>query len=168
MKKIMLLLILVLSLVVTGCSNENQTADQNDEIEESGEGGILEEDESENKDNEWSYKYSIEIDERPIADEDIEINKEKFKIVFAENLNEELSSTSFLDNKEMLSGDRQDHLKIIGLEPTNTTWTDGTVVTALIYEFENVPQNTNFKLELSDELKEKLDLDNSLIYVHIK
>lgn len=168
MKQIILLLVLVLSLIVTGCSNENQNTDQNDEIEESGEGKILEGDESEDKDNEWSYKYSIEIDGTPITDEDIEINKEDFKIVFAENLNEELSSTSSLDDKKMLSGDRQDHLKIIDIEPTNTTWTDGTIVTALIYEFENVPENTNFQLELTDELKETLGLNNSIINVYVK
>jgi beta-lactamase regulating signal transducer with metallopeptidase domain len=126
----------------------------------SSEGQILEED------NEWGYKYSIEIDGKPIADEDIIINRKDFKIIFAENLNEKLSSTNSLDDREILSGQRQDHLKIIGIEPTNISWTDGTIVTALIYEFEDIPENTNFKIQLSDELKEKLSIKNSIININ--
>ena len=79
-----------------------------------------------------------------------------------------MSSTSSLDDKESLSGDRQDHLKIVDIEPTNITWTDGTIVTALIYEFVDVPKNTNFKLQLTDELKEILGLNNSIINIYVK
>lgn len=166
MKKIMLLLFLVLVLIVTGCSDENQKVDQDEEIEEVG--AVLEEDKIENKDNGWSYKYRIEIDEKTITNGDIEVYNRDFKIIFAEHLNEELSSTRSLDDKESLSGDRQDHLKIVGIEPTNITWTDGTIVTALVYEFENVPGNTNFKLELTDELKEIIGLNNTIINVYVK
>lgn len=118
--------------------------------------------------NEWSYKYSIEVDGKLITDKDLEVNKRDFKIVFTENLNEEFANTNSLDEEESLKGDRQDHVKIIGIEPTNITWTDGTIVTALIYEFENVPKNTNFELELTDELKEKIGLRDSIINIHVK
>lgn len=116
-------------------------------------------------DDKWSYKYRMEIDGNLITDEHIEINKKDFKIVFAEDLNEKLSDSRLLDDKEMLSGDRQDHIKIIGVQPTNISWTDGTIVTALIYEFENVPDNTNLKLELTNELRKKLGLEKTTINI---
>lgn len=143
MKKIVLIIFLLFSKVyLFGCSNKLE--------------------------DEWSYKYSIEIDGNLITDKEVEVNKSDFQIIFAENLNEEFANTNSLDEKESLSGDRQDHLEIKGIEPTNITWTDGTIVTALIYEFENVPNNTNFKLEITEELKEKLGLKDSIINIHVK
>lgn len=143
MKKIVLIIFLLFSTVyLFGCSNKLE--------------------------DEWSYKYSIEIDGNLITDKEVEVNKSDFQIIFAENLNEEFANTNSLDEKESLSGDRQDHLEIKGIEPTNITWTDGTIVTALIYEFENVPNNTNFKLEITEELKEKLGLKDSIINIHVK
>lgn len=143
MKKIILIIFLLFSTIyLFGCSNKLE--------------------------DEWSYKYSIEIDGNLITDKEVEVNKSDFQIIFAENLNEEFANTNSLDEKESLSGDRQDHLEIKGIEPTNITWTDGTIVTALIYEFENVPNNTNFKLEITEELKEKLGLKDSIINIHVK
>lgn len=124
--------------------------------------GSLREDGS---DNQWSYKYTIEIDGKPISDKDIIINKKDFKVIFAENLKENLSGTNSLDDREMLSGNRQEHLEIIGIEPANISWTDGTIVTALIYEFEDIPENTNFTIQLSDELREKTGIKNSTINI---
>ena len=50
----------------------------------------------------------------------------------------------------------------------NIESTDGTLVTGFIYEFTDVPKNTNFKLELSKELRERLALSNSIINIHVK
>lgn len=75
---------------------------------------------------------------------------------------------SELSEKGSINGNYEDHLKIVGIEPTDIGGTDGTVVTAFIYEFKDVAENTDFKLELSNELKERLDLSINVINIHVK
>ncbi|MBS4535111.1 hypothetical protein GOQ29_05695 [Clostridium sp. D2Q-14] len=116
--------------------------------------------------SEW--KYQIEVDEKPIPlNGKVEINKDTFKIVYSvessllSNVQEELFS------KGPMSGDFIDHLKVVGIKPNNIGRTDGTVITAFVYEFESLPKNTNFKLEISDELKERLDLETNTINIQV-
>ncbi len=115
----------------------------------------------------WTYK--IEIAGKTIVDDkDIEIDKRDFEIVFSEEQSLISSTINELFEKGIIDGEYQDHLKIIGIEPMNIESTDGTLVTGFIYEFTDVPKNTNFKLELSKELRERLALSNSIINIHVK
>lgn len=115
----------------------------------------------------WTYK--IELAGKTIVDDkDIEINKKDFEIVFSEEQSLISSTINELFEKGIMDGEYQDHLKIIGIEPTNIERTDGTLVTGFIYEFTDTPKNTNFKLELSKELRERLALSNSIINIHVK
>nr|WP_300005032.1 hypothetical protein [Tissierella sp.] len=116
--------------------------------------------------DDWSYKYNIEVDGNPILDgKDLEINNKDFEIIFSENINTSLKE---LSEKESLGNEYLNHLKIIGIEPTDIARTDGTIVTAFVYKFENIANGTNFKLEISDELKERLGINNNTINIYIK
>lgn len=118
------------------------------------------------KNDKWSYKYNIEVDGNLIVDDkDIEINKSDFEIILLENIN---SSLKELNEEESLGAEYLNHLKIIDIEPADIARTDGTIVTAFIYKFEDVAHGTNFKLELSDELKEKIGIKDNIINISIK
>ena len=165
MKKPKNLLIFILAgiittsiLTLTGCDkkDENPVDTEFDQVKD-----IAEET------NEWSYR--LEIDEIPIADKkDIEINKKDFIITLAEEQSNTSSDIKEENQEGKHSGEYQNHFKIIGIEPSNAVRTDGTIVTGFRYEFEEVPENTNFKIELSNELKEKLNLNNSVINIKVR
>lgn len=115
------------------------------------------------------FSYSIEVDGKPITDsKDIQINKGEFEILFSQKQSMLSTIISELSEKGSINGNYEDHLKIVGIEPTDIGGTDGTVVTAFIYEFKDVAENTDFKLELSNELKERLDLSINVINIHVK
>lgn len=115
----------------------------------------------------WTYK--IELAGKTIVDDkEIEIDKRDFEIVFSEEQSLISSTINELFEKGVIDGEYQDHLKIIGIEPMDIGSTDGTLVTGFIYKFKDVPKNTNFKLELSKELRERLGLSNSIININVK
>lgn len=118
--------------------------------------------------DEWSFKYNIDVDGTVVDGKDIEIDKRDFEITISEELNSYLSTTRELNEKESLGNEYQKHLKIIGVEPTEVVRTDGTVITAFIYKFEGVPEGAKFKLEISNELQEKLALNNNIVNIHVK
>lgn len=128
----------------------------------------LDEDEvSKLAEKQWTYR--IELAGKTIVDhKEIEIDKRDFEIVFSEEQSLISSIINELFEKGIIEGEYQDHLKIIGIEPMNIERTDGTLVTGFIYKFKDVPKNTNFKLELSKELRERLGLNNSIINIHVK
>ncbi len=116
--------------------------------------------------SEWVYQ--IEVDENPIDnDENIEVNKASFKIIYSTRMSSLASIHGEVFRRGEISGEDFDHLKIVGIEPNNIDRTDGTVVGAFIYEFENLPENTSFKLEISDELRERLGLESNIINIQV-
>ncbi|WP_143583116.1 hypothetical protein [Tissierella creatinophila] len=115
------------------------------------------------------FRYKIEIDGKPIIDnKDIEFNNSNFKISIIEEQSIVSSTIDPWFEKGSLDGEYQDHLEIIGIEPININSTDGTIVTGFIYEFKDIPENINFKLKLSNQLKERIGLKNSIINIHVK
>ncbi|MBS4536437.1 hypothetical protein GOQ29_12490 [Clostridium sp. D2Q-14] len=83
--------------------------------------------------NEW--KYQIEVDEKPIPPNGkVEINKDNFKIVYSVESSLLSSIQKELSSKGPFSGDYFDHLTVVGIEANNIGRTDGTVVTAFVYE----------------------------------
>lgn len=116
--------------------------------------------------SEWVYQ--IEVDDNPIDnDGNIEVNKASFKIIYSTKMSSLASIHGGIFSKGEISGEDFDHLKIVGIEPSNIDRTDGTVVGAFIYEFEDIPKNTSFKLEISDELRERLGLKSNTINIQV-
>lgn len=119
---------------------------------------------------EWGY--NIAIDEKLVPSKGIvELNKNSFKISYEER---QISYPPILPveihNTGRISGQRfTEHLKVLDYKPSNIIdGIAGTSVEAIVYEFENVPQGTNIKLEISKELKERNRLQTNIITIHIK
>lgn len=112
--------------------------------------------------------YQIEVDDNPIDNNgNIEVNKANFKIIYSTKMSSLASIHGEIFRRGEISGEDFDHLKIVGIEPNNIDRTDGTIVGAFIYEFEDLPKNTRFKLEISDELRERLDLESNIINIQV-
>lgn len=116
---------------------------------------------------EWDYE--IVINEEPIPSSgEIDISESDFEIAFSERRTDFQILPDEIYNEGAISGDYFDHLTIEGVEPNDIQRTDGTIVTGFIYEFESLPSNTSFQLVLSDELKERLELETNTITINIQ
>ncbi|WP_257529966.1 hypothetical protein [Irregularibacter muris] len=117
--------------------------------------------------SEWHY--SLEIDEQPVpSDGKIVIDKKDFEILYSAEQAMSPGLPKEIYTQGSISGEYFDHLKILDIKPKDIRLLDGTVVSAFVYEFENLSGNTDLKLEVSDELKERLGLQTNIINIHIK
>ncbi len=115
------------------------------------------------------WVYNIEVDGQSVPpDGEVEVYNNNFEIIYSERQ----SIISMLNHEILehgiISEDYIDHLEIIDAKPKEINRTDGTVVTGFIYEFENIPSNTSFNIEISDELKDRLNLNTNTISIYIK
>lgn len=117
--------------------------------------------------NEWEYRIDVHETEIPLNGK-LEISKGDFEITYSERNSSLASIEDKIYNYGKISGDYQDHLDIIGIEPDNIATTDGTVVTSFVYEFKDIQEGRQFQLEISNELKERLNLDTNIIDILVK
>lgn len=116
--------------------------------------------------SEWHYSIKINDDLVP-ADGEAEVNKNNFEIVYSEEQSRYQALPNEIHIQGMISGDYFDHLILKDVKPNNIKSADGTIVTAIIYEFKNVPSDTVVEFKVSDELKERLRLTTNLINVKV-
>lgn len=109
------------------------------------------------------FTYEIEINGVHVTENEIKINEQEFNIV----LSEEQTVPSMLIHgfDGDISGNYREHMKIVGVEPKSITSLDGTVVTAIVYEFKDIPDGAEFTIELTDELRDRIGLSSNTIRV---
>ena len=66
-----------------------------------------------------------------------------------------------------LSGDYVEHLKV-NSNPSETNVTDGTVVTAIHYKFENVEKGSTISFSITEDLRKRLGLETTEIMINKK
>lgn len=116
--------------------------------------------------SEWSY--NVEVNEEPVPPSGvININKNDFEIVYSEQQSSFPSLPQEIYKQGRISGEYIDHLLIKEVEPVDVARLDGTVVTGFKYVFKNIPSNTSIKIEISDELKERMGLKTNTITVDV-
>lgn len=192
-KAIIPLLFVVLSLALIGCSNQTNTGAKDLEIKalqekingyeldiknlnEQREGykDIIDssipymnkEDFIKLAQNEWSY--GIEVNGKSIQPDGIaKIDVVDLKIILSERQTVLSSTVGEIFKAGKISGNFYDHLTIIGQQPSNTSIIDGTTAQGMVYEFTDMQKGTIVKLELSDELRERLDLKTNIISVEV-
>ncbi len=116
---------------------------------------------------EWIYRISVN-DKAIESSGVLEIDKKDFKITYSEKRSTFSGLPEEIDEKGSISGNFYDHLEILNIKPDNVVISDGTVVQGMHYEFKDVPKGTIIKLEISDELKERLGLQTNIISIHVK
>lgn len=115
----------------------------------------------------WNYK--IEIDGMSIPPNgEIQISKNNFEVVCSEEIAPYQILPSEIINQGKISGEYFDHLVIHGYQPSEISRTDGIVITAFVYKFEDIPSNTSINFELSDELKKRVGINTNTINITIK
>ncbi|MDD3569914.1 MAG: hypothetical protein PHY44_02290 [Lachnospiraceae bacterium] len=114
----------------------------------------------------WSYEISI--DDTTINSNDVyKTDKSNFEITFSEKMNPIPSMEQELFDSGAISGNFYDHLTFKVIQPTKTYIADGTVVQGMHYEFENVPKGSVIKIQVTDELKERLNLEENVVSIEV-
>lgn len=109
------------------------------------------------------FTYEIKINGVHVAEKETQISEQEFNIILSEE--QTVSSTLIHGLNGDISGNYRDHMKIVGIEPQNITFPDGTVVTAVVYEFKDIPDGTEFQIELTDDLRDRIGLSSNTIRV---
>jgi hypothetical protein len=116
------------------------------------------------------WQYGIEIDGKAMENRSvIEINKSSFTVTLFEHrppyniIPEEI----FMQGR--ISGESyRDHIKFLGLKPSSIGGKDGTVNTSADYSFENLPKGTSIKLQVTEELKNRIGLGTTIVTIVVK
>lgn len=112
----------------------------------------------------WDYKLEINGLTVPangivdLQDTDIEIS-----LIESQPAYLVLPNEIFMQGK--LSGDYMEHLKLNG-KPTETTVTDGTVVTGIHHKYVDVAEGSTFTFTITEELKQRLGLETTQITIN--
>lgn len=115
------------------------------------------------------WVYNIEINGQSVPpDGEVEVRNNNFEIIYSERQSIISMLNQEIHEQGIISGEYFNHLEIIDTIPKDISRTDGTVVTGFIYEFENISSNTSFNIEISDELKDRLNLQTNSISIYIK
>ncbi|QQK08843.1 hypothetical protein [Miniphocaeibacter halophilus] len=114
-------------------------------------------------------KYNILIDDKEIKDNFITVSRKDFKLVFSEKMTGGAIINTKINNLGLLEGNRyEEHMKIVGTDNYKTNYGSGTIVNAVEYDFKDIASETEFQLELTKELQERLGLENNIIKVSVK
>lgn len=114
------------------------------------------------------WNYEISVDDTKINLNDVhKIDNSSFKITFSEKMNPIPSMEQEIFDSGAISGNFYDHLTFIDIQPAKAYISDGTVVQGMNYEFENVPKGSVIKMHVTDELKERLDLEENVINIEV-
>lgn len=112
----------------------------------------------------WDYKLGINGLTVPangivdLHDTDIEIS-----LIESQPAYLVLPNEIFMQGK--LSGDYIEHLKL-NVQPTETTVTDGTVVTGIHHKFVDVAEGSTITFTITEELKQRLGLETTQITIN--
>ncbi|MEA5085574.1 MAG: hypothetical protein VB018_15750 [Lachnospiraceae bacterium] len=114
----------------------------------------------------WSYEISID-DTTINSNEAYKTDKSNFEIVLSEKFDSLPSIEQEIFDTGEISGNFYDHLTFFDIQPSKTYISDGTVVQGMHYKFENVPKSNVIKIQITDELKERLDLEENVISIEV-
>lgn len=115
------------------------------------------------------WRYSIRVDEKPVESNDVlRIDKRDFKITYSEAQSAFPALAPQIHNKGSISGNFFNHIKILDIKPNNIYPTDGTVVQGIVYEFKDVHKGKTIKLQISNELKERLSLKTNIVTIQVR
>jgi PBP1b-binding outer membrane lipoprotein LpoB len=116
------------------------------------------------------WKYKLKIDGQLIENQtEIIINKNSFMVSLSQEQAPYEIVPAEIFNKGKISGETyREHIKFINVQPNLISGTDGTVITSQTFSFENIPKDTNIKLEITQELKNRLGLNTNIINIRIR
>ncbi|MYL33567.1 hypothetical protein GLW08_09765 [Pontibacillus yanchengensis] len=115
------------------------------------------------------YEYTLEINEKPVPkDGSIEIGEDKIKISLIERTHNYQVLPTEISRKGELNEDYYTHIQDIAPAPENTSFTDGTIVTGIHYQFDKRNLKSSITFSITKELKERLGLHTTSIQVKLK
>jgi hypothetical protein len=102
----------------------------------------------------------------------ITLNNSDFNVVFSEH-NELYHVVKAKDKykkllEEVLIGNWSDNIKVKNYDDYFEAAGSGTVVDSMSYQFKNVPKGTEIKIEISEKLRKRLELESNILSISIK
>lgn len=117
------------------------------------------------------FRYELSIDDEEILNSEISTDKKEFSIILSERYPNIISQDEKLNNiinTGKISENYQDHIKSLSPKPDDQTMTDGTVVTGFHYIYKDLNPGDTIKIEITDELKERLDFDSNTVELSVE
>lgn len=115
--------------------------------------------------NLWQYELAVNGVNIP-KDGIVEVQDEQVKVSITETQPMYDALLSKMINQGGIEGDLQDNLFGFNLEPTETSGTDGTIVTATHYVYSDIEEDTIIKFSITTDLKQRLELDTTEIIIN--
>ncbi|QFF99190.1 hypothetical protein PB01_10300 [Psychrobacillus glaciei] len=111
-------------------------------------------------------EYTLEVNGQIMPkDGKIEIQENNIEISLSERQPANNALPVEIYSKGEISGRYEKHMQDFNPNPTVTNWRDGTVVTAIQYQYLEVNSGTTISFSITDELKERLGLDTTQISI---
>lgn len=116
----------------------------------------------------WGYELSI--DDEKIDDTKVTTGKKEFWVRLSENspVIDGNQNINEIINTGKISGNYNEYIKSMDPKPDEETMTDGTVVIAFHYIYQDLKSGDSIKIEISDELKERLGLDSNTVEINVE
>ncbi|WP_130808124.1 hypothetical protein [Senegalia massiliensis] len=177
-KKIgVLIFFLVISVMLSACTDDNEDV-ENAKVEE------LEERiyELENKNEEYEknqkelakglFRYELSIGDEEILNSEITTDKKEFSIILSErypNITTQNEKLNEIIKSGKISGNHyNEHIKSLTPKPNEETMTDGTIVTAFHYIYKDLKVGDTIKIEITDQLKERLGFNSNTVEITVE
>ena len=114
--------------------------------------------------NQW--KYTLEVNNQIVPkDGKMQIQENTIEISLSELQSAYNALPGEFFSKGAISGRYEKHIQDFKPTPTETYWTDGTVVTAIHYQYFEVKSGTTISFSITDELAERLGLHTTQISI---
>lgn len=112
----------------------------------------------------WDYRLEVNDQQMP-KDGKMEIQENTIEISLSQKQSTFNALPDEIFSKGAISGRYEKHIQDFKPAPTETNWTDGTVVTAIHFQYLEVKSGTIISFSITDELKERLGLDTNVISI---
>ncbi|MBF7095946.1 hypothetical protein [Alkalibacter mobilis] len=115
------------------------------------------------------WEYSLMADEYPISDDgSVLINKNSFSITVSEAKNPFSILPVDISNLGKVSGSLfSNHIQFPDRKPSNTAGSEDEYISSTTYIFENLYNGEQIKIQLSTELKERLELESEIVSIKV-
>ncbi|OJX48122.1 MAG: hypothetical protein BGO78_12670 [Chloroflexi bacterium 44-23] len=114
------------------------------------------------------FSYVIEVNGLAVPPSaEVEVKSGDVTITLIERVTAFPALPLYIHEKGFISGNAWEHLHFQD-EADSVTGTDGTVVVSYIYNYSDIQNGSVIKVEITNELQERLQLDSNVITINVK
>lgn len=159
MKKLWIFVLTILFLNGCGTQDFPEVKDKNSEIIEGTD--TLEQDEE-------TVVYEVAVDGIPFEkDGTITVANSSFVFQYAERLSEQVVQKQVDGEDEFLSGNWNEHILNVS-ENYQLSGRDGTIVSTIEYQFQDILRGTEVRIEITEELAARIGVSSNILKIIVE